>query len=108
MTISPSSTLHLEIKTETSILYEGNGYDETLVRIRVLDENNNLAPYAQLPLSIKTSGAIENAGFDLITLEGGMGGVIIKTKGEIGKGTLSLSSELGEEKIVFDVRAYDK
>ena len=108
VTISPSSTLHLEIKTETSILYEGNGYDETLVRIRVLDENNNLAPYAQLPLSIKTSGAIENAGYDLITLEGGMGGVIIKTNGEIGKGTLSLSSELGEEKIVFDVRAYDK
>ena len=88
------------------MLYEGNGYDETLVRIKVLDEFNNPAPYAQIPISIKTSGSIENAGFDLITLEGGMGGVIIKTKGEIGKGKLTLVSELGIREIEFEVRKY--
>ena len=90
------------------MLYEGNGYDETLVRIRVLDEFNNPAPYAQLPLSIETSGSIENAGYNLLTLEGGMGGVIIKTNGGIGKGVLSLSSELGHMDIEFEVRKYDK
>ena len=106
VTLSRSSKLHLEVIKDTSVLYEGNGYDETLVMIRVLDEFNNPAPYAQIPISIKTSGSIENAGFDLITLEGGMGGVIIKTNGEIGKGTITLISELGIRDIEFEVRTY--
>ena len=108
VTLAHSSKLHLDIIKDTSVLYEGNGYDETLVRIRVLDEFNNPAPYAQLPLSIETSGSIENAGYNLLTLEGGMGGVIIKTNGGIGKGVLSLSSELGHMDVEFEVRKYDK
>ena len=108
VTLAHSSKLHLDIIKDTSVLYEGNGYDETLVRIRVLDEFNNPAPYAQLPLSIETSGSIENAGYNLLTLEGGMGGVIIKTNGGIGKGVLSLSSELGQMDVEFEVRKYDK
>ena len=108
VTLAHSSKLHLDIIKDTSVLYEGNGYDETLVRIRVLDEFNNPAPYAQLPLSIETSGSIENAGYSLLTLEGGMGGVIIKTNGGIGKGVLSLSSELGHMDVEFEVRKYDK
>ena len=108
VTLAHSSKLHLDIIKDTSVLYEGNGYDETLVRIRVLDEFNNPAPYAQLPLSIETSGSIENAGYSLLTLEGGMGGVIIKTNGGIGKGVLSLSSELGQMDVEFEVRKYDK
>ena len=108
ITLAHSSKLHLDIIKDTSVLYEGNGYDETLVRIRVLDEFNNPAPYAQLPLSIETSGSIENAGYNLLTLEGGMGGVIIKTNGGIGKGVLSLSSELGQMDVEFEVRKYDK
>ena len=108
VTLAHSSKLHLDIIKDTSVLYEGNGYDETLVRIRVLDEFNNPAPYAQLPLSIETSGSIENAGYSLLTLEGGMGGVIIKTNGRIGKGVLSLSSELGQMDVEFEVRKYDK
>ena len=108
VTLAHSSKLHLDIIKDTSVLYEGNGYDETLVRIRVLDEFNNPAPYAQLPLSIETSGSIENAGYSLLTLEGGMGGVIIKTNGGLGKGVLSLSSELGQMDVEFEVRKYDK
>ena len=108
VTLAHSSKLHLDIIKDTSVLYEGNGYDETLVRIRVLDEFNNPAPYAQLPISIETSGSIENAGYSLLTLEGGMGGVIIKTNGRIGKGVLSLSSELGQMDVEFEVRKYDK
>ena len=108
ITLAHSSKLHLDIIKDTSVLYEGNGYDETLVRIRVLDEFNNPAPYAQLPISIETSGSIENAGYNLLTLEGGMGGVIIKTNGGIGKGVLSLSSELGQMDVEFEVRKYDK
>ena len=108
VTLAHSYKLHLDIIKDTSVLYEGNGYDETLVRIRVLDEFNNPAPYAQLPLSIETSGSIENAGYNLLTLEGGMGGVIIKTNGGIGKGVLSLSSELGQMDVEFEVRKYDK
>ena len=108
VTLAHSSKLHLDIIKDTSVLYEENGYDETLVRIRVLDEFNNPAPYAQLPLSIETSGSIENAGYNLLTLEGGMGGVIIKTNGGIGKGVLSLSSELGQMDVEFEVRKYDK
>jgi hypothetical protein len=48
----PGELLHLEVKVSATALREGACYDMAAVRIRVLDENNNLASYAQLPKNV--------------------------------------------------------
>lgn len=106
VTISPSDELHLEIKRECTELFEGNGYDETLVRIRVLDKNGNIAPYVNLPLYLEDTGSVEILGPKNITLEGGMGGIIVRTKGVVGKGRIKISSSIEETEMEFNVKEY--
>lgn len=103
--LSPSNKLHLHISADTKELVEGNTYDMSAVRIEVLDENNNLAPYAQLPLSFETEGDIEIVGPHMAVLEGGMSGAYIKTKGKEGKAKLKISSTMCEPvEITFEIR----
>ena len=65
-----------------------------------------MASYAQLPLHFALSGPIALAGPDLTTAEGGMGGCYIKTTGESGRGTLTISAPgLDSVKIEFEVNA---
>ena len=99
-TLCPSSKLHLEATISSPILHEGDTYDMAAVRIRVLDENNNIAPYAQVPLYFLTEGNIEVAGPEIATAEGGMSGTYIRTIGKKGKGTLTIYTEGLETKVV--------
>ena len=88
----PGSTLHLEVRVSHTALREGDRYDMAAVRVRVLDENGNLAPYAQLPIKLTASGAVALAGPELVTAEGGMTGCYVKTLGCAGKGSLTLET----------------
>lgn len=103
VTISPSSNLSLITERNTETLTEGNGYDETLVRIRIVDGNGNLAPYALLPVKVRSEGSIETIGPDTIVAEGGMTGVIVKTNGREGKGRLILEMDNKETILEFNV-----
>ena len=58
-TCSPSAKLHLEVTASHTDLAEGNSYDMAAVRIRILDENGNVAPYAQLPVQLSLTGDAE-------------------------------------------------
>ena len=74
-----------------------------MIRIRVLDEYDNPAPYAQLPVSLKTEGSIKLMGPEMITLEGGRGGCFIAST-STGKGTLEIKAEGFEPKFIeFEV-----
>ena len=76
------------------------------VRIRILDENNNPASYAQLPLRLEAKGDIELVGPALVTAEGGMCGTYVRTLGRAGKGTLTVSgAQVETVEIEFEVRA---
>ena len=92
VTCCPNRKLHLEIRVSGTELSEGEGYDMAAVRVRVLDGNGNLAPYAQLPIRFAVSGEIALVGPDAATAEGGMTGTYIKTVGRGGEGTLTISS----------------
>ena len=92
-TVCPVSKLHLEVKASASKLHDDDTYDMAAIRIRVLDENDNIAPYAQLPLYFLTNGPIEICGPDMATAEGGMSGTYIKTIGKKGKATLTVYCE---------------
>ena len=89
----PGSTLHLEVRPSKTELREGDRYDMAAIRIRILDENGNLAPYAQLPVRLKSDGAVALEGPACITAEGGMTGCYIRTVGRAGEGSLTLETD---------------
>ena len=89
----PSKKLHLEVKVSGTELREGESYDAAAIRVRVLDENGNLAPYAQLPIRFAVSGELELIGPDVATAEGGMTGTYVRTVGRGGEGVFTISSE---------------
>ena len=89
----PSKKLHTEVRVSHTALSEGEGYDVAAVRVRILDENNNAAPYAQLPVKYAVSGDLALIGPDVSTAEGGMTGTYVRTVGHGGTGTLTVSTE---------------
>ncbi len=99
-TLCPNGNLSLEVKNSSRILKEGDTYDMAAVRIRILDGNGNIAPYAQLPVFYKATGAIEVVGPSVSTAEGGMTGTYVRTIGSKGAGKLTIRAEGLEEKVI--------
>ncbi|MBR2827343.1 MAG: glycoside hydrolase family 2 protein [Erysipelotrichaceae bacterium] len=100
-TLCPSSRLHLEVRQSATELHEGDMYDMAAVRVRVLDEYDNIAPYAQLPVRFAAEGDIEVVGPECATAEGGMTGTYIRTVGRSGAGKLTASAS-GLEDVVIE------
>ena len=92
VTCCPSAKLHLEVTTSATTLEEKQSYDMAAVRIRILDEFGNIAPYAQLPVKLTLEGAAELVGPDVVTAEGGMCGTYIRTIGQSGTAKLTIST----------------
>ena len=104
VTCCPGTKLQLEVTPSQTRLKEGATYDAAAVRIRVLDEYGNIAPYAQLPVKLELSGPAQLIGPDVVTAEGGMTGTYIRTTGETGEVTLTVSTSQTEPVTVrFDV-----
>ena len=102
---TPGQKLHLEVRVSKTELHEGETYDMAAVRIRILDENGNAAPYAQYPLCFETTGPVEIAGPSEAVAEGGMGGLYIRTTGAKGSAELTIRcGELEAQNIHFEVR----
>ena len=92
VTCCPSSKLHLEVTPSVTTLEEKQSYDMASIRIRVLDEFGNIAPYAQLPVKLTIEGAAELVGPDVVTAEGGMTGTYIRTIDQAGTAKLTIST----------------
>ena len=104
VTKRPSAKLHLEVIPSHTALSEGEVYDMAAVRIRLLDEYGNLAPYAQLPVTLAVSGDAELVGPETVTLEGGSCGAYIRTVGKGGSAELTVSTAQTEPvKIKFTI-----
>jgi beta-galactosidase len=91
LTICPSAQLHLEVKASSMVLREGNTYDMAAIRVRILDGNGNIAPYAQLPVKFTVEGPLELVGPDMATAEGGMTGTYVRTNFHKGSAKLTVS-----------------
>ena len=103
-TYSPSAKLHLEVKTNASVLREGDTYDMAAVRVRILDEYGNIAPYAQIPVTFTLEGAAELVGPAVVCAEGGMTGTYIRTIGKAGAAKLTVSTAQTEcAEVIFTV-----
>ena len=105
VTCSPSAGLQLEVKASHTALSEGVSYDMAAVRMRILDENGNPAPYAQLPVTFTLTGAAELAGPSVAAAEGGMCGTYVRTLGRSGDASLVVHTEQTEDVTVnFTIR----
>ena len=96
VTKCPSAALHLEVRVSHTTLKEGHTYDMAAVRIRILDEYGNVAPYGQLPVRLVVEGAAELVGPDVVTAEGGMCGTYVRTVGKTGTAMLTISTDQTE------------
>jgi len=104
VTCCPSAKLHLEVNVSATELKEGNTYDMAAVRIRVLDEFGNVAPYAQIPVKFALEGAAQLVGPEVVCAEGGMTGTYIKTVGDSGAAKLTVSTDQTESvEVIFTV-----
>lgn len=102
VTCCPSTKLQLEVTVTHTHLREGATYDMAAVRIRILDEFGNLAPYAQLPLRLHTEGgSAELVGPDVVTAEGGMTGTYLRSTGKPGVTRLTIQAD-GLETVFLD------
>ena len=88
----PTTDLHLDVTVSATTLQEKASYDTAAVRIRVLDANGNIAPYAQIPVLLKLEGQAELVGPNAVTAEGGMCGTFVRTTGKSGEATLTIST----------------
>ena len=96
--------LRLEAKPSAATLREGDTYDMAAVRVRVLDGNGNVAPYAQLAVTFRTEGPVELVGPAAVAAEGGMCGTYVRTVGEPGSAVLTVSAPGTEDvQIGFDI-----
>ena len=100
---SPSKELRLDIKIDHTDLKEAETYDVAAVRIRAVDQNGNVAPFACEPVMFKTCGPIEIYGPSLASLQGGLGGCYIKTTGKNGKASLTIQTEFDTRTVEFEV-----
>ena len=92
VTKCPTSKLHLEVTASHTDLIEGDAYDMAAVRVRVLDEYGNLAPYAQPAVIMYITGNATIVGPAAVTAEGGSMGTYVRTVGKEGAATLTLSA----------------
>lgn len=93
---------HLDIKISSKELKEEETYDVSLIRIRAVDQSDNVMSYYQEPIEFIASGSIKVIGPTLTSFKGGNIGLYIRSVKK-GKGTLLIKSSLGEEKINFKV-----
>lgn len=96
VTCCPGTRLRLEAIPSHTHLTEGGTYDMAAVRIRILDEFGNVAPYAQLPVLFAIDGEAELVGPKVVTAEGGMCGSYIRTTGKTGTARLTIAAAQAE------------
>ena len=80
----------LEAKVSHTKLHEGSTYDVASIRIRAIDEHQNLLSFYQEPIKVEVEGPVQVIGGELLSLKGGMGGLYIKTIGEKGTAKVRL------------------
>ncbi|MBR5421704.1 MAG: glycoside hydrolase family 2 protein [Lachnospiraceae bacterium] len=88
---SAFTQLTLDVRVDHTDLTDAETYDVSCIRIRVCDEYGNVVPYFQTPLPLLAEGPIRIIGPQAAYIAGGMGGTYVKTIGEAGEASLTIS-----------------
>ncbi len=101
----PMTLGHLEASISHTKLVEEETYDVASIRIKALNEDNEILSFASTPISLRTEGPIELIGPHSTSLQGGMSGAYIKTTGVSGNAKLIIESEaFATKEISFEVK----
>lgn len=87
---APCDDMDLDIKVSSFELSESATYDVVSVRIRVVDQNGNVLPFFNGSLPVEAEGPIEIMGPDHVDINGGTGGLYIRSVGISGKSSLKV------------------
>ncbi|MCR5763638.1 MAG: glycoside hydrolase family 2 protein [Treponema sp.] len=100
----PSEEVCIKAIVLRDTLIEDNSYDVASVRFAAVDQNENIQPYCQESVTLKTEGDIELIGPSAVSLKGGCAGTYVKSVGKSGSGNLILEDWMGNSlKIPFTV-----
>jgi beta-galactosidase len=103
-----SSSAHLEVLPDSTLLNECETYDVTRIVLKAIDENGNLLNYANDAMNISSTGPIEIIGPKCVALIGGVRAFWIKSTGSAGVGIVNISSEkYGDNRIEFEINKGD-
>ena len=105
VTKSAMSKLCLKLAVSSNELVEDKTYDVAAVRIMITDEYGNVMPFFNRQAQIEVAGDIEVLGPALADINGGMGGVYVRSVGKQGKGSfkISLPDHNLSSEISFDI-----
>ena len=101
--LSKARTLHLDYDVTSTKLIHKDTYDVALIRIKALDQNDNILPYYNEPFEVKASQGIEVIGPKLVSFKGGYSGVFVKTNGKDKKGLLEINTPIGNISVDFEI-----
>ena len=104
LTLGDAKSIHLETTVSHTNLHEDKSYDVASIRLRVLDQNNNLAKYYQEGLTVDVEGPIEVIGPKVLSFKGGMWGTYIKTLHKTGKAKLIIKTLFETKEIEFEIK----
>jgi beta-galactosidase len=97
VTRGSSQQANLVATVDSATLVHGDTYDVTRILVKLVDEFGNDLPYATASFHIETSEHLQVVGPTIQSLIGGSIGVYVKTTGVIGKGTVLLVPDRGEQ-----------
>ena len=88
-----AASAHIKAKPSQTLLTELHTYDVTNIRIKIVDQNDNQLYYHNAPIHFEVEGPFEIIGPKTVSTIGGCTGVYIKSIGEDGDGSVTISSE---------------
>ena len=99
--------LSLSLDVSSNELSEDATYDVAAVRIKVTDEYGNVMPFYNRQAALEITGNIEIIGPSAADINGGMGGVYVRSTGKEGKGSLKITLPDAGLSSVIDFRISD-
>lgn len=96
VTRAPVTSVHLEARADHTTLVDGPTYDVASVRLSARDQNGNVLPYCMDAVTVSVRGPVEVIGPQVVVLRGGLGGTYVRTTGETGEASLTLTPGRGE------------
>ncbi len=105
---TPAKDVRVKAEATRTLLLEDESYDVASVNLMALDENGNVHPYCQEAVTLRSEGPIEIIGPKAVSLKGGLAGTYVKTTGQAGKASLTITDWIGRTSTIeFQVEVKD-
>ncbi len=102
--LSKTRTKKLILNPSSLVLNPINTYDVALIRIKAVDQNDNVLSYLNEGFKVTALGGISLIGPEINTFRGGYSGIYVKSNGTSTKGILKIESSIEDRELVFEIK----